>query len=234
MEVPPNTTTRFVYEPNDVALAYGLPFRPGMKWDLTIQAPNLDFMCEYQSLNEDGISTTANLISIEQVLKNVGYIATNMSLMAVCNVWEAGQITEQYKAAIFNYLWADHGLADPGSWQGGGAGSAEYVRRILRGTTSYRFWIPHVTVTTRYRTLPQSLTDVPKPGEIGLAGEDGGPPGWTNAPYEDKWTNIFSYWSSGPQVEFSGEFYVVEQQWQGFLDFDEDLYNQPYKDNKPE
>lgn len=225
--VPPNTTSRFVFEPNDVALAYGLPFRSGFKWDLEIDAPNVDFPVTYYLTDEHGQETQVDK-TIKTLMQTVGLPADQMSLLAICNVWHEGSVTEQQRLAIYSYLKDDNG---------GGLGSQQYVRRILRGQDHYRFWIPHVTVIRRYRTMPHDRAAVPVPGGIFSVGDPGGPPIWTNAPdafWDDPWQTedfdaslYYSYFTTGPQLEFAGEFYIVEQQWSGFVDFDSDLYSDP-------
>ena len=71
-------------------------------------------------------------------------------------------------------------------------------------------------------------SDPDQPGTIGWPGYDGGPPSWSFAPTVDAYGNAYRYMSSGPQVEFSGDEYVVEWQYRGFLLFDEALYNPEY------
>jgi hypothetical protein len=122
----------------------------------------------------------------------------------------------------------------------------EWLTRYLRGQHNWRAWVPSVTHTARYRTLPDSDLSVPKPGALCMPGggnytywyytdaqlppqqrtvecEDG-PPKWTLAPLSDKYGNIFVYLRGGSQVEFSGEFWAVETQYNGFLDFDVEVY----------
>ncbi len=199
--VPFNATSRFMFEPNDVALGYGLPFRAGYKWDLTVHA---------------------SLGAADGILTALGYDATTISLLAALHVWESGAIEEQQRGVLYTALNAN-------------TSATEYLKRYLRGQTSYRFWVPHVTVTTRYRTMPQLETNpsFSKPGEITISGEVGAPPIWTTAPRFPDFGDLndtatwYRWYASGPQIDFNGEFYSAEEQWQGFLDYDVALYGDP-------
>ena len=229
--VPANTSYRLVFEPDDVELGYGLPFRKGYKWDLTIQAPNLD---AYTFPNTpdytpppDLIGPPAPAIHPYTLINALGYHSDNISIMAICNIWREGAITEQQRGALFCYL-----------NDGGGAptnlGMKAYVLRILRGETSYRYFIPHVSVVRRYRSPPLIPGHFPLPGEIADAGTAGAPPPWTNAPSAmyvpgaGAPDNLkYTYWSTGPQVEFVGDQWQVEVQWNAFVDLDIKMYQNP-------
>ena len=233
--VPANTSYRLVFEPNDVELGYGLPFRKGYKWDLTTQAPNLDTYTfpnppGYQ--NTSGGSTPVDAIATHPntLIDALGYNATNISTLAICNIWREGAITEQQRGALFCYL------QDGGGEVGTAAslGMQAYVLRILRGETSYRYFLPHVSVVRRYRSPPVVPGYFPLPGEIADAGEAGAPPAWCNAPLtmfasapDPNGLLAYKYWSTGPQVEFVGDQWQVEVQWNGFVDMDMNLYLAP-------
>ncbi len=221
--LPADTTFRFVWEPNDVELLYGLPFRPNYKWDLTNDLENFDFPANPQlphGVPYDNPSATDNqpgfATNIDDLVAALGCDPDTMTEAALCNIWREGGITEPQRGAIYQYLIAS----------GSGTGTFEYAERILRGETSYRYWIPHVSVIRRYRTPPDTSA-YPSPGASGGAYDTNGPPSWTDAPDTDKWENDYTYLCTGPQVEFSGEFWTVECQWSGFLDFDSDLYGNP-------
>lgn len=226
-EMPPNVSSRFVYEPNDVALAYGLPFRAGFKWDLEAIADNLDFeVTYYQADPEDPEAAPLEIAqSITEMMKVIGHTASTMSLLAMVNVWREGSITEQQRGALYSYL-ADE--------NGGGEATQEYVKRILRGQDSFRFWVPNVTVTRRWKKHPgfAGLEGLSHPGEISYLGEDSGPPEWSGAPDSyfgtgDDTDIFYEYWATGPQLEMTGEGWVTEEQWNGFLSFDSALYDDP-------
>ena len=221
--LPADTTFRFVWEPNDVELLYGLPFRPEYKWDLTNDLKSFDFPANSQlphGVPYDNPSATDNqpgfATNIDDLVAALGYDPDTMTEAALCNIWREGGITEPQRGAIYQYLIAS----------GSGTGTFEYAERILRGETSYRYWIPHVSVIRRYRTPPDTSA-YPSPGASGGAYDTNGPPLWTDAPDFDAWDNDYIYLCTGPQVEFSGEFWTVECQWSGFLDFDSDLYGNP-------
>jgi hypothetical protein len=117
-----------------------------------------------------------------------------------------------------------------------GQGTAEYIKRILRGETSYCEYVPHVTITRSYKN-PPNLSDVtkwPPPGFLArfTGGEypSGYPPPWTSAPavYDADAAIYYSYLWSGPQLEFTGEVWQVEAQCQGFVQIDKDLYSDPF------
>lgn len=231
--MPRDATCRFVYEPLDVALAYGLPFRAGFKWDLTVQAANLSTFALITAVAVQDVSDPTKLVdpsptTLDIILKNLGYDPDNISKMAICNIWEGGALTEPQRGAIFQYLNAGNASGDPYS-NGGGLPTKEYVKRILRGQTSYRFWMPHISVTLRFKQLPNNTTYVPFAGRWFDVGDENGPPAWTNAPTHYSFNGQqldqlkFKYWSTGPQVEFTGDQWIVEQQWSGFIDHDSEL-----------
>ncbi len=237
--VPANTSYRLVFEPDDVELGYGLPFRKGYKWDLTTQAPNLDGYSfknppafENTSSDPGGVATKATYPNM--LIDALGYDSTKISTLAICNIWREGNITEQQRGALFCYLHDGGGeVATPASY-----GMQAYVLRILRGETSYRYFLPHVSAVRRYRSPPVVPGYFPLPGEISNAGEEGAPPAWCNAPLQmfvlggddpDGLLN-YKYWSTGPQVEFVGDQWQVEVQWNGFVDMDTNMYLAPTGD----
>ena len=227
-QVPADSSYRLVFEPNDVELGYGLPFRAEYKWDMTIQAPNLS---TYTLPNgpigfetKDGTPDPTGAVKINTLIDGIGYDSTNISLLAVANIWREGSITESQRGAFFNYL--------NNAATGGGYASVAYVTRILRGETSYRYFVPHVAAIRRYRSPPQVPGFFPLPGAIDAAGTGTAPPDWCNAPktmyVAGGASNLtYTYWSTGPQVEFTGEFWTAEVQWSGFVDMDTNMYNNP-------
>jgi hypothetical protein len=239
--VPANTTYRLVFEPSDVDLAYGLPFRKGYKWDLTVQAPNLNvYTFDDAPAVEDssGAVVPGGALKPYDLLKNLGYKPGSISTLAVCNIWRDGALTEPQRGALFSYL-NDGGdaAADNNEDTAEGRtsrGMRAYVRRILRGETSYRYYIPHVSVTRRYRSPPVVPGYFPLPGEIAEVGAPGAPPAWTNAPTSmfvpgsvDDPELAYSYLSTGPQVDFVGDQWQVDVQWSAFVDLDTNLYENP-------
>jgi len=205
--VPANVTGRVIYEPDDVALEYGLPFRAGLKWDLTVSANSV-------------LAMDSDFEDVASLLDDLNLDHETISWLAIINLYQNGSITEAQRGTLFSYLNAEDAT-----------GAQDWMKRYLRGQTSYRFWIPNVSITKRYRTLPLTADSVPIPGSISSVGDDDGPPDWTGAPDEDNYGNSYLYWRGATQVEFVGEFWVVEEQWNGFLDFDEDLYNDPTADD---
>ena len=208
--VPFNTTSRFVFEPNDVALAYGLPFRAGRKWDLT------------QTLSA-AVGTVPD--AVYNCLFDQGRFSepNDITCLELIHFWETAAIDQQLRGPIQDMMRANTEMS-------------EWMTRYLRGQTSYRFWIPHVSVIRRFRTMPQlegGSIQFSKPGAIAYRGQDGGPPMWTNAPGWADWgdadtpSSYYNYYASGPQIDFNGDFYSCEEQWQGFLDYDSDLYDNP-------
>lgn len=237
--VPADTSYRLVFEPNDVDLGYGLPFRgtgtegEGYKWDLTLKLSETQQTYEFSTKRRplydkvDGTTpTTVPANQLDDLLNGLGYDPENLSLLALTNIWRDGAATEQQRGAIFEFLNDED--------DGGGTATVEFVKRILRGETSYRFWVPHVSAIRRYRNPPILPGSFPLPGQISEAGTNGAPPPWCNAPLsmfvggEDAPEKLrYTYWSSGPQVEHTGEFWTVEVQWSGFVDIDDELYGDP-------
>lgn len=191
--LPSNTTVRVVYEPNDVSLGYGMPFRAGKKWDLTVAAG---------SLPSDVAST----------LSGPGGFAspTSLTLLEIIHFWETAAIEQQARGPIQTWLLSN-------------ASTKEYMTRYLRGQTSYRFFVPHVTVTRRYRSEPDTSV-LPQPGQVAEFNKFGGPPQWTRAPYKIN-DVVLKYYCSGPQVDFNGECWTMEMQFSGFADYDTALYS---------
>jgi hypothetical protein len=205
--IPPDTTVRCVIEANDVELAYGYPFRPDMKWDLTKTFADL------------GIDTE----SIKDIFNGD---AQPFSLLAAINKWESGTFKDvTQKDALYTFLIGVGNSYDEHPCN-------EYFVRYLRGQRTFRCWVPNVTVSQRWRTMPLS-SNFPPPGGVGAVGDEDksgkwlGPPTWTGAPTEDKWGNQYLYWRGATQVEFAGEVYTSETQWWGFFEFDQALYGDP-------
>lgn len=219
--MPPNATCRFTYEPNDVELSYGLPFRKNYKWDLTVTAPNLTFAVDKTGIPSVEEEYYSSITTIANLLSSLGY-TTSISLMAICNIWSDGSVTEIQRGLLFQYL---------NNASGGGIASKEYIDRYLRGQKSYRFWVPTVSTTLRFRRLPNNSYYVPTPGQVFAAGATGGPPLWTNAPVNyvpaDGISIPYKYLRTGPQLDFAGEQWVVETQWAGFVEYDEPIYTNP-------
>jgi hypothetical protein len=227
--VPADTSYRIVFEPDDVELGYGLPFRPGYKWDLTelLTPADLDYDFSTDALPDyDQAGSTHIATTLGDLLKGLGADTSNISRLALCNIWAEGAITEQQRLAIFSFL------NDPDEASNG---EQAYVIRWLRGQRSYRYFIPHISVTRRYRSSPVLLGSAfPSPGQISAANTAGAPPPWTNAPsamYVGDPVNLvgipYVYWSTGPQVEFVGDQWQVEVQWSGFADIDKNMYQNP-------
>lgn len=217
--VPGGATCRIVYEPNDVDIKYGLPFRAGMKWDLE------------RTLADAGYTNLPAGFNDIDVNKH--------SLLAMCNAFESNSWNSTAEK------W------DAIEWFESKATLNEWIRRYLRGETNYRTWIPTVTVTRQYRTMPAADKDeeaFPKPGvlchPLGTAyyqkyytlekrldtiyvATEFGPPAWTQAPLKDSYGNDFFYLRGASQLEFNGDGWSVETQWSGFLEFDAILYSSP-------
>ncbi len=234
--VPADSSYRLVFEPDDVELGYGLPFRSGYKWDLTTQAPNLT---TYSFPNPPGFESSEGTAGTpaahpSDLLAGLGYDPTNLSTLAVCNIWRDGAITEQQRGALFSYLNDGAGAVSTDEEKRASRGMRAYVLRILRGETHYRYFLPHVTVVRRYRSPPVIPGFFPVPGEIEAAGELGAPPPWTNAPVsmfvatdtgEDPPAGLgYTYWSTGPEVDFVGDQWQVQVGWSGFVDMDTNMY----------
>lgn len=208
-DIPGSASARVVFEPNDVDLKYGLPFRAGKKWDLEVTLDSIS--AQYPIPPE----ITSVLLPED-------------SLLAVINKFEAGTFSDTAtRNAVLTFIQQVPSLA-------------QWFIRTARGQTNYRTWVPSVTVTRRYRTMPtndQSPDDVPAPGALCTPNGDAyvdsngeqwmteiGPPQWTGAPIVDVNGEQYVYLRGGSQVEFAGDMWVVELQYNGFLGYDAALY----------
>lgn len=201
--MPANVTSRLIFEPNDTTLAYGIPFRAGFKWDLTVAANGVLAM-------SDDFADVASLID------SINIDSSSITWLGIINLYQTGAITEAQRGTLFSYLTAEDAT-----------GAKDWMTRYLRGQTSFRYWVPNVTLTKRYRTVPLG-DNIPDPGLIATDPSDPNyPPDFTGAPQNDPYFNDYIYWAGATQLDFVGEFWCVERQWTGFVDFDTDLYGDP-------
>jgi hypothetical protein len=230
--VPGSSSCRIVFEPNDVDLKYGLPFRAGKRWDLEKTCKDVGIL---QSDLPAGMSD---------------FVVEKQSLLALCNLFESNSwnsTIEKYQAIEFMQK---------------NTNMNEWLKRHLRGQSNYRTWIPTVTVHTQYRTMPSAniaKSDVLTPGKLCLPNGPGnyaqnnwvvqsdgtrklnilqisceqGPPPWTQAPQKDCYGNIYVYLRGASQLEFNGDGWSIETQYNGFLEYDADLYEDPSKPPTP-
>lgn len=199
---PRGATCSFIYEPNDVDLRYGLPFREFQKWDLIVKV-------------SEAFSPVPDIF-----VEICGSGVNDFRLLDLINAYLNGAFKNAAQQNAFFAAMKEYTALD------------EFLLRWTRGQQQYRFWIPHLTITTRYRTMPNLTGDDSEfagPNTFAEKGEDGGPPQWSPAPSTDANGFAYTYWYSGPQLNPGGDVWVVEEQWHGFLDMDKDLYDVQYE-----